>query len=170
VFELSTGRLPQIDIHRQFAHNWPDIASEGFVAQPKMHRATSGDRRGRQEFMTDCLSAEESRVLVCLSPTIQTWPSTGTPRSSTDRVALASSAASSIEGLTDEEYFWQPVPGCWTISRRGTSAAQVSLGAGDFTWDFARSGDGEILFTSVEIIHHGAEVCLLRDLYRKDHW
>jgi hypothetical protein len=75
-----------------------------------------------------------------------------------------------LEGLTDEEYFWQPVPGCWTISRRGTSAAQVSLGGGDFTWDFARSGDGEILFTSVEVIHHGAEVCLLRDLYRKDHW
>jgi DinB superfamily len=25
-----------------------------------------------------------------------------------------------IEGLTDEEYFWQPVPDCWTVHRDGT--------------------------------------------------
>jgi len=24
-----------------------------------------------------------------------------------------------LEGLTDEEYFWQPVPGCWTVHRDG---------------------------------------------------
>jgi hypothetical protein len=24
-----------------------------------------------------------------------------------------------LDGLTDDEYFWQPVPDCWTISRRG---------------------------------------------------
>jgi hypothetical protein len=26
-----------------------------------------------------------------------------------------------LDGLTDDEYFWQPVPDCWTISRRGQS-------------------------------------------------
>lgn len=41
-----------------------------------------------------------------------------------------------LDGLTDDEYFWQPVPGCWTISRRGESAAPVSLGAGEFTMDY----------------------------------
>ena len=33
-----------------------------------------------------------------------------------------------LDGLTDEEYFWQPVPGCWTLSRRGESTAPMSLG------------------------------------------
>lgn len=42
-----------------------------------------------------------------------------------------------LDGLTDDEYFWQPVPGCWTLSRRGTSSAPVSRGAGEFTMDYA---------------------------------
>jgi hypothetical protein len=42
-----------------------------------------------------------------------------------------------LDGLTDGEYFWQPVPGCWTISRRGGSSAPVSRGAGEYTMDYA---------------------------------
>ena len=42
-----------------------------------------------------------------------------------------------LDGLTDDEYFWQPVPDCWTISRRGESSAPVSVGVGDFTIDSA---------------------------------
>jgi hypothetical protein len=42
-----------------------------------------------------------------------------------------------LDGLTDDEYFWQPVPGCWTPSRRGESAAPISLGEGEFTMDYA---------------------------------
>ena len=41
-----------------------------------------------------------------------------------------------LRGLTDGEYFWAPVPGCWTISRRGESTAPISVGAGDFTMDY----------------------------------
>jgi ketosteroid isomerase-like protein len=156
-----------------------------------------------------------------------------------------------LDGLTDDEYFWQPVPNCWTISRRGASSAPMSLGAGDFTWDFGEPQDPEpvttiawrlahlivgfaemngthfdsspthiatfdyagtakealrqlddahdrwvkgvrslgdaglarpqgptvppefadapmarlVLYTSLEVFHHGAEICLLRDLY-----
>jgi hypothetical protein len=44
-----------------------------------------------------------------------------------------------LDGLTDDEYFWEPVDGCWTLSRRGTSRAQLSYGGGEFTWDY---GDG----------------------------
>ena len=22
-----------------------------------------------------------------------------------------------LQGLTDDEYFWEPVPGCWTVTR-----------------------------------------------------
>jgi hypothetical protein len=32
-----------------------------------------------------------------------------------------------LEGLTDEEYFWEPVPGCWTIRQ---------LTDGSYVWDF----------------------------------
>jgi hypothetical protein len=42
-----------------------------------------------------------------------------------------------LEGLTDEEYFWEPVPGCWSVRRRGTSSAPIAAGAGGFTIDFA---------------------------------
>jgi DinB superfamily len=43
-----------------------------------------------------------------------------------------------LDGLTDEEYFWEPVPDCWSIRRRGDAAAPLSVGAGDFTMDYAR--------------------------------
>ena len=42
-----------------------------------------------------------------------------------------------LDGLTDAEYFWQPVTGGWTISRKGESTAPVSVGAGEFTMDYA---------------------------------
>jgi hypothetical protein len=42
-----------------------------------------------------------------------------------------------LDGLTDAEYFWAPVPGCWTISPRGESTAPISVGAGQFTMDYA---------------------------------
>ena len=42
-----------------------------------------------------------------------------------------------LDALTDDEYFWMPVPGCWTISRRGESTAPISVGAGDLTADYA---------------------------------
>ncbi len=158
-----------------------------------------------------------------------------------------------MDGLTDDEYFWQPVPDCWTISRRGQSSAPISFGAGEFTMDYAeppherepvttiawrlahliggfastngkrfgrddnsvqtfcyagtarealRQLDDEyetwlngvcnlgtaglaqpqgeppafahapmakkVLYTNVEVIHHGAEICLLRDLYLRN--
>jgi DinB superfamily len=52
--------------------------------------------------------------------------------------ALDAAAAARLEGLTDDEYFWQPVPGCWTLSRRGASTAPLSLGSGEYTLDYAR--------------------------------
>lgn len=40
-----------------------------------------------------------------------------------------------LDGLTDEEYFWEPVPGCWSIRPRGTSTAPMQVGAGEFTME-----------------------------------
>ena len=42
-----------------------------------------------------------------------------------------------LDGLTDEEYLWEPVPGCWNVRPRGTSDAPVLGGSGAFTIDFA---------------------------------
>jgi DinB superfamily len=42
-----------------------------------------------------------------------------------------------LDGLTDAEYFWEPVPGCWSIRRRGASTAPISVGAGELTMDYA---------------------------------
>ena len=42
-----------------------------------------------------------------------------------------------LAGLTDEEYFWEPVDGCWSVRPRGTGTAPVQAGSGDFTIDFA---------------------------------
>jgi hypothetical protein len=42
-----------------------------------------------------------------------------------------------LDGLTDQEYFWEPVPGCWSIRARGTSSAPIAAGQGDFVMEYA---------------------------------
>lgn len=44
-----------------------------------------------------------------------------------------------LEGLTDEEYFWEPAPGSLNVRPRGRSTAPISAGSGSFTIDFAMS-------------------------------
>jgi hypothetical protein len=41
-----------------------------------------------------------------------------------------------LRGLTDAEYFWEPVPGCWNIRPREQAVA-VPIGVGDYIIDFA---------------------------------
>jgi hypothetical protein len=42
-----------------------------------------------------------------------------------------------LDGLIDEEYFWEPVTDCWSVRPRGTGTAPMQAGSGDFTIDFA---------------------------------
>lgn len=42
-----------------------------------------------------------------------------------------------LDGLTDEEYVWEPVPDCWSLRPRGTGRAPISEGAGALTIEFA---------------------------------
>ncbi|MFJ1458856.1 DinB family protein [Nocardia sp. N2S4-5] len=42
-----------------------------------------------------------------------------------------------LEGLSDDEYFWEPVPDCWNVRPRGTGTAPVQAGSGAMTIDFA---------------------------------
>ncbi|MGW5241976.1 DinB family protein [Monashia sp. NPDC004114] len=41
-----------------------------------------------------------------------------------------------LDGLTDDEYFWRPTPGAWTVHPRGEGGTQTVGGSGDFTVDF----------------------------------
>jgi hypothetical protein len=112
-----------------------------------------------------------------------------------------------LDGLTDAEYRWEPVPGAWNVRPRGTGTAPIEVGAGEFVLDFAfpqpvpppvttiawrlghmivgvlgtrvashfggpvegpyaKSSMAElVLHINREMLHHGAEVALLRDLY-----
>lgn len=54
-----------------------------------------------------------------------------------------------LSGLSDDEYFWEPVHGCWNVRRRGTSPAPVSAGSGDFTMDYAFAVEGDPPLTTI---------------------
>jgi hypothetical protein len=41
-----------------------------------------------------------------------------------------------LDGLTDAEYFWEPVPGCWSIRPRAETRSAMAAGAGDLVIDF----------------------------------
>jgi hypothetical protein len=42
-----------------------------------------------------------------------------------------------LDGLTDDEYLWEPAPGCWNVRPRGTGDAPINAGTGPMTIDFA---------------------------------
>jgi hypothetical protein len=54
-----------------------------------------------------------------------------------------------LAGLTDDEYFWEPVAGCWSIRRRGDAAAPISAGGGEFTMDYAMPPHDEEPVTTI---------------------
>jgi hypothetical protein len=41
-----------------------------------------------------------------------------------------------LEGLTDEEYLWEPAPGAWSVRPAGTATTGQATGGGDWTIDF----------------------------------
>lgn len=41
-----------------------------------------------------------------------------------------------LEGLTDDEYLWEPVPGCWNLRPRTEASTPMAAGAGDTVADF----------------------------------
>ncbi|MBO0845333.1 MAG: DinB family protein [Nocardioides sp.] len=42
-----------------------------------------------------------------------------------------------LEGLTDDEYLWEPVPDCWSIRPRGTCTSPAPIGVGPMQRDDA---------------------------------
>ncbi|MBA2387116.1 MAG: DinB family protein [Acidimicrobiia bacterium] len=41
-----------------------------------------------------------------------------------------------LDDLTDEEYLWEPVPGCWSLRRRADAVGAMSAGIGDTVADY----------------------------------
>lgn len=41
-----------------------------------------------------------------------------------------------LEGLTDDEYFWEPVPGAWNLRPRAEARTAMAAGGGDLVADF----------------------------------
>jgi hypothetical protein len=54
-----------------------------------------------------------------------------------------------LDGLTDDEYVWEPAPGCWSVRPRGTGTAPVQAGAGPMTIDFAAPTPDPPPFTTI---------------------
>ena len=42
-----------------------------------------------------------------------------------------------VDGLTDEEYLWEPTPGAWNVHPRGQGTTEIQGGRGELTIDFA---------------------------------
>ena len=42
-----------------------------------------------------------------------------------------------LEGLTDEQYLWEPTPGAWSVRPRAEATTAMAAGAGDLVIDFA---------------------------------
>ena len=53
-----------------------------------------------------------------------------------------------LNGLGDDEYFWEPVAS-WNVRRRGSGNAPVQAGAGEFTIDFALPPPEPSPFTTI---------------------
>jgi DinB superfamily len=53
----------------------------------------------------------------------------------TGRQMFSSDSSSSELTLTDDEYFWEAAPNCWSLRPRGQSASREPVGTGDWLLD-----------------------------------
>ncbi|MEU7144309.1 DinB family protein [Nocardia sp. NPDC046473] len=54
-----------------------------------------------------------------------------------------------LDGLTDDEYFWSPVPNGWSVRPRDSSTAPMQVGSGGFTIDYAYPTPDPAPFTTI---------------------
>jgi hypothetical protein len=54
-----------------------------------------------------------------------------------------------VAGMTDDEYLWEPVPGCWSIRPRAETQTQQAYGGGAWRIDFARPEPDPPPFTTL---------------------
>ena len=56
---------------------------------------------------------------------------------------------SRLAGLSDDEYFWEPVAGGWSVRPRGVATTAMAAGAGDFKIDWAFPEPDPAPFTTI---------------------
>jgi len=73
-----------------------------------------------------------------------------------------------LNGLTDEEYRWEPAAYAgWIDGVRGLDPDRLARAIGPAEGPWADHSMAElVLHINRETLHHGAEIALLRDLYR----
>jgi hypothetical protein len=54
-----------------------------------------------------------------------------------------------LSGMTEGEFFWEPVAGCWTVHRRSESRGVSVDGAGDWVIDYDPSEPRPAPFTTI---------------------
>ena len=54
-----------------------------------------------------------------------------------------------LDGLTDEEYLWEPVPGCWSIRPRAEIGTPRSIGGGEWALELDSSPPDPPPFTTL---------------------
>ncbi|GAA2796390.1 DinB family protein [Crossiella cryophila] len=54
-----------------------------------------------------------------------------------------------LDGLTDEEYFFSPVPDAWSVRPRGTAITPLATGGGDFVIDWAYPAPSPAPFSTI---------------------
>jgi hypothetical protein len=69
-----------------------------------------------------------------------------------------------LEGLTDEEYLWEPVPDAWSIRPRGAGTSPAPIGAGRFERDDAPGDPDPAPVTTIawRMAHITVEVLAMR--------
>jgi hypothetical protein len=66
-----------------------------------------------------------------------------------------------LNGLTDDEYFWEPVPNCWTIHPRAEQRSAFQAGKGDLVYDFELPEPDPVPVTTIAWrLGHIASGCL----------
>ncbi|HET9770581.1 MAG TPA: DinB family protein [Acidimicrobiia bacterium] len=54
-----------------------------------------------------------------------------------------------LVGLSDDEYFWEPVPGMWSVRPRAEARTDTPAGAGDWICDFAFPEPSPVPLTTI---------------------
>ena len=69
-----------------------------------------------------------------------------------------------LAGLTDEEYFWEPVKGCWTIHHRDEKRTPMQVGKGEMVFDFEIPAPDPPPVTTIawRLVHIGSGVLKVR--------
>lgn len=69
-----------------------------------------------------------------------------------------------LEGLTDEEYLWEPTPGAWSIRARGHSTSPAPIGTGAWQRDDAPDDPDPAPLTTIawRMAHITVEVLAMR--------